>query len=173
LKRTALIRKSALKRGSVIKRGPIQEKVCAKTLRFGKCKNQTSMLKKFERLLKPIILNRDGHKCAIEGFRHYCKDGLVMDHRPSKRGCHITFLDPRNLTTVCGNANYLAERDPFISHAIVEKVIEREGEEAYTELNHLSKSKEPKKWFQEECQKWILACDLHFKTNKNGRPVCD
>lgn len=148
-----------------------QTKLPSKKLRLGKCKNQTTMLKKFEKLMKPVILKRDGNKCAIAGFRHECDNTLVMDHRPSKRGVHITFLDPTNLTTVCGKANYLAELDPFISHAIVEVVIAREGIRAYEELNRISKSGETKKWFYDECMAWVLTCADYFETHKSGKPL--
>ena len=136
--------------------------------RLGKCKNQTTLLKKFEKLMKPIILKRDKYECSIKGFRHECSKDLVADHRPSKRKNHSTFLDPRNLTTVCGKANYLAESDPFISHEIVKTVISREGLSAYEELK--INSKQSKKWTHDECQLQVLKCSTHFLKNKNGCP---
>lgn len=91
-----------------------------------------------------------------------------MDHRPAKRGKHATFFDPRNLTTVCGNANYQAEHDPFVSNAIICKVKEREGqiiEELYTE------SRKIKKWKAEEIEQWIEKCRIYFSQgNISGKP---
>jgi len=139
----------------------------AKTNRLGRCKNQTTLLKKYEKRMKPIIIERDGAVCNIKGYRHECKDGLVADHRPSKRGHHSTFLDPRNLTCVCGNANFLAEKDAFISHAIVEVVVKREG----NILEELSiESKKSKRWSEDECREWIIKCADYFETHKNGKP---
>lgn len=135
--------------------------------RLGRCKNQTSLLKKFERLIKPIIIKRDGGKCGVSNYRHNCTPILVVDHRPSKRKNHSTFLDPRNLTTVCSHANFLAEIDPFISHAIVQVVIDREGD-IIEELHILSK--QTKKWSQEECIEWLAKIEKHFENNKNGTP---
>lgn len=117
--------------------------------------------------MKPIIIERDGAVCNIKGYRHECKNGLVVDHRPSKRGNHSTFLDPRNLTTVCGNANYLAELDPFINHAILEAVVSREGD-ILEELSLLSKTR--KKWSEDECRDWVNKCADYFETHKNGKP---
>lgn len=136
--------------------------------RLGRCKNQTTLLRKYEKLMKPILLARDGHKCSVYGYRHFCSPILVLDHRPSKRNNHSTFLDPRNLTTVCSNANWQAERDAFLSHAIVNVVIEREGD-IIEQLNILSKK--IKKWSEEECREWILAIETHFQKNRNGIPV--
>lgn len=136
-------------------------------IRLGRCKNQTTLLRKFEKLLKPIILERDGNRCMVSGYRHDCEHPLVVDHRPSKRKNHSTFLDPRNLTTVCYKANYLAELDPFLSHKIVEVVISREGD-VIEELSILSKTS--KKWSQEECFEWIEKCRKHFAKNKSGKP---
>ena len=141
--------------------------VSKKSMRLGRCKNQTSMLRKFEHLLKPILVKRDGGKCSVYGYRHFCSEILVLDHRPSKRGNHSTFLDPRNLTTVCSNANWQAERDPFLNHAILNVVVKREGD-VIEELNILSKT--VKKWSQQECELWIENCQKHFETNKNGKP---
>lgn len=138
------------------------------TRRLGKCKNQTTLLKKYEKLMKPIIINRDGNKCMVANYRHYCSPILVVDHRPSKRGNHSTFLDPRNLTSVCSIANWQAERDPFLSYAIIDVVVKREGN-IIEELHILSKK--TKKWSEEECKSWISATELHFNKNKNGIPV--
>ena len=143
----------------IIKRG---------SLRLGKFKNQTTLLKNFEKLMKPIIIKRDGSKCLVANYHHNCTPILVVDHRPSKRKNHSTFLDPRNLTTVCSDANFLAEIDPFLSHAIVQLVIEREGD-IIEELSIISKT--PKKWSQIECMEWVEKCEKHFETNKNGKPV--
>ena len=138
------------------------------TNRLGKCKNQTSLLRKFERLLKPIIVERDGKRCMVQNYRHSCSPILVVDHRPSKRGNHSTFLDPRNLTTVCSNANWLAERDPLLSYAIIQVVIKREGD-IIEELHILSK--QIKKWSKTECREWLEKCEQHFEKNKSGLPV--
>ena len=135
--------------------------------RLGKCKNQTTLLKKWEKIMKQIIVERDGNVCKVANYRHYCTPILVMDHRPSKRGNHSTFLDPRNLTTVCSNANWLAERDPFISHAIVEIVVAREGD-IIEELHILSKKS--KRWSDEECKEWVEKCREHFVKRINGKP---
>lgn len=118
--------------------------------------------------MRPIILKRDGHKCSIEGYHHDCRMPLVADHRPAKRGHHSTFLDPRNLSCVCSNANYLADKDHFINHAILEAVIKREGEEVIEELRILAK--QSKKWSEEECLKWVLECERYFRTNRSGKP---
>ena len=142
-------------------------KVSAKSVRLGKCKNQTTLLKKYEKIMKPIIIARDGGICGIRGYRHTCSGDLQVDHRPSKRKNHSTFLDPRNLTTVCGDANFLAEKDPFISHRIIEVVKNREGD-VIEEIN--IQSRQSKKWSQEECSGWVELCRKHFETNKNGKP---
>lgn len=141
--------------------------IVKKGTRFGKCKNQTNLLRKYEKLVKPFILERDNKKCQVAGYRHDCSLILVVDHRPSKRGNHSTFLDVRNLTTVCSNANWQAERDPFLSLAIVNVVIGREGD-IIEELNILSKT--PKKWSEQECREWLQKIEKHFITNKNGTP---
>lgn len=136
-------------------------------MRLGKCKNQTTLLRKYEKEMKQIIIKRDGGKCLVANYRHFCSPIMVVDHRPSKRGNHSTFLDPRNLNTVCSNANWLAERDPFLSLAIVNKVIEREGD-IIEELHILSKT--IKKWCKSECDEWVESCRQYFKENKNGKP---
>ena len=146
----------------------MKKKKTVKTERLGGFKNQTRMLKKFEKLMKPIITHRDGGRCQIEGYRHDCNTPLVVDHRPFKRGKHSTFLDPRNLTTVCSNANMLAELDPLISRIIIEVVKNREGANVIKELEILSKK--TKKWSHDECLRWILECHNHFQKNKNGKP---
>ena len=152
-------------RGTVV--GVGMKIIPKKVMRLGRCKNQTTLLRKYEKMIKPIILNRDENKCMISSYRHDCENPLVVDHRPSKRKNHSTFLDPRNLTTVCYKANYLAELDPFISHAIVNVVIAREGD-IIEELSILSK--QSKKWSQEECINWVIKCGKHFEKNKNGKP---
>jgi len=139
-----------------------------KTNRLGRCKNQTTLLKKYEKRMKPIIIERDGRVCNIGGYRHECSSSLVVDHRPSKRSNHSTFLDPRNLTCVCSKANFLAELDIFISLAIVDVVIKREGEGILEELNILSKTQ--KKWSEDECREWVIKCADYFETHKNGKP---
>jgi len=139
----------------------------AKTNRLGRCKNQTTLLKKYEKRMKPIIIERDGAVCNIKGYRHECSGSLVVDHRPAKRSNHSTFLDPRNLTCVCSKANFLAELDDFISLAILQAVIQREGD-VIEELNILSKTK--KKWSEDECREWVIKCADYFETNKNGKP---
>ena len=130
--------------------------------------NQTKLLKKYEPLLRDIIVKRDGNKCSIAGFRHNCGTKLVADHRPSGRGNHSTFLDPRNLTTVCDSANLRAELDAFISKAIVDVVREREGEEALLDIAITSRN--PRKWTELEIKKWIDDCKRHFLKNKSGKP---
>lgn len=117
--------------------------------------SQTKLLRKYEKYISRVVRHRDGHVCQVANYRHRCSDRLVADHRPSKRGNHSTFLDPRTLTTVCANCNFLAELDPFIAQKIVQKVIEREGSEAYHELEALSRS--PRKWTEEEIILTILG----------------
>jgi hypothetical protein len=135
---------------------------------MSKFKNQTTMLKKFEKLMKPIIIERDGGKCLIAGYGHPCSATLVVDHRPSKRGNHATFLDPRNLNTVCSNANMQAEFDPFVSKAIMDKMIQREGQETFDEIFVLKRT--IKKWSEDECIWWVKKCKAYFKKKKNGKP---
>lgn len=138
-------------------------------------KNQTAMLTHYARVhMTPILVKRDGGVCAIKGYRHTCSEDLVLDHRPVKRGTHISFLDPTNLTTVCGNANYRAEQDAFISKKICDVILVREGQERYDYLDELthSKSNKIKKWSAQECEEWIERCAKHFKTHKNGTPKC-
>lgn len=109
---------------------------------------QAKLLRKYEKFMREIIKHRDGNKCQVPNYRHRCSDKLCADHRPSKRGNHSTFFDVRNLTCVCGTCNMLAEFDPFISQAIVDLVIEREGDEAYEDLARLSKVS--RKWQEDE-----------------------
>lgn len=142
-------------------------KTIRRGMRLGRCKNQTTLLRKYEQLIKPLIIKRDGNKCGVAGYRHQCSEILVVDHRPSKRSNHSTFLDPRNLTTVCSNANWQAERDVFLSLAIVDAVIKREGD-IIEELHILSKN--TKKWSKDECEMWINKCREHFESNINGKP---
>ncbi len=131
--------------------------------------SQAKLLKKFEPEMKAIILARDGNVCQIKGFPgHFCSSVLMVDHRPAKRGKHSTFYDPRNLTTVCGGANLVAEFDPFISNAIIEVVKKREGSEIVEELR--AKSRLTKKWDEFQIRKWIDDCKRHFLKNKNGAP---
>lgn len=142
-------------------------KIIKRGSRFGKCKNQTTLLRKYERLIKPFIIKRDGNKCGVANYRHSCSPILVVDHRPSKRINHATFLDPRNLNTVCSNANWLAEMDPLLSYAIIQLVIGREGD-IIDELHILSK--QIKKWSETECREWLQKIEKHFELNKNGKP---
>lgn len=129
--------------------------------------SQAKLLKKYEKILKPIILARDGHRCQIAGYRHTCSDMLVMDHRPAKRGKHNTFFYPPNLTTVCSIANYMAEYDPFINHAILETLMRREGH-VLKEIEE--RSKIIKKWYEDEIICWIDKCAEYFKTKRSGSP---
>lgn len=142
-------------------------KIIRKGNRFGKCKNQTTLLRKYEQLIKPIIIERDGGKCMVANYRHSCSPILVVDHRPSKRGNHSTFLDPTNLTTVCSNANWLAERDPLLSYAIIQVVINREGD--IIDQLHIQ-SKQIKKWSETECREWLIKVEKHFDNNRCGKP---
>lgn len=116
---------------------------------------QTKLLRKYEKYISKVVQKRDGYKCQVAGYRHRCSERLVADHRPSKRGNHSTFIDIRNLTCVCSSANFRAEIDGFIAQKITARVIEREGHEAFAELEVLSKS--PRKWTEEEIIITILG----------------
>lgn len=130
--------------------------------------SQAQLLKKYEKKMKPIILARDGNRCQVAGYRHVCHPTLVMDHRPAKRGKHRTFLDPRNLTTVCQTANYCAEFDPFVNLAIINVIKRREGPDTIDILESLSR--EIKRWYEDEIIEWIEKCRQYFVANKNGLP---
>lgn len=145
------------------KSGLMMKKKIKKTKKL----SQAQLLKKYEKIMKPIILSRDGHRCQIAGYRHTCSDMLVMDHRPAKRGKHSTFFYPPNLTTTCATANFLAEHDPFINHAILEALMRREGH-VLKEIEE--RSKIIKKWYEDEIVAWIDKCREYFKTNKTGSP---
>jgi hypothetical protein len=82
---------------------------------------------KYEHDIRDLVIKRDKYKCQIAGRYHTCNGRLVADHRPVKRGNNRYFFDPRNLTTVCNAANFLAEFDPAVNAAICEVVKAREG----------------------------------------------
>ena len=130
--------------------------------------SQAKLLKKYEKVLKPIILQRDNHRCAVSGYRYQCGPYLCMDHRPAKRGKHSTFFDPRTLTTVCTIHNQQAEYDPFISDAILAVVRRREGQDIIETLERLSRN--IKKWQEDEIVSWIDECREYFKVAKTGAP---
>lgn len=118
--------------------------------------------------MREIIRYRDGNQCQIKGIEHACSITLCADHRPAKRGKHATFFDPRNLTLVCATANWLAERDPFISNAILDVVKKREGQTIVEDLR--SKARKTKTWKEDEINVWLATCDEWFKTKKCGIP---
>lgn len=130
--------------------------------------SQTKLLRKYEPELRDIIIKRDGNKCVIAGYRHKCSARLVADHRPSGRKNHSTFLDPRNLSTVCATANMLAQWDDFISAAIRVEVMQREGAGIIEELEKLSRT--PKKWDELSIRAHLDNCKRYFLKNKSGCP---
>ena len=130
--------------------------------------SQAKLLKKYEKIMKPIILARDGNRCQLKNYRVSCGPYLCMDHRPAKRGKHATFFDPRNLTTVCTIHNQQAEYDPFVNDAILAVVRKREGSEIIKILEEESRA--IKKWVSDEIEKWIEDCRVYFAVAKNGRP---
>ena len=89
---------------------------------------------KYEHDIRDLVIKRDKYKCQIAGRYHTCNGRLVADHRPVKRGNNSYFFDPRNLTTVCNVANFLAEFDPAVNAAICEVVKEREGVDVYDHM---------------------------------------
>lgn len=99
--------------------------------------------KKYEHIIRDLVIQRDGGKCQVLGFYvHACEGRLVADHRPIPRGKgNIAFFDPRNLSTVCNKINGMAQNWPVVNHAICQVVIEREGKEAFQELQELAKRK--------------------------------
>lgn len=130
--------------------------------------SQAKLLKKYEAQMREIILDRDGDVCAIAEIEHVCSKALCADHRPAKRGNHSTFFDPRNLTTVCTVANWLAERNPFISDAILQVVRRRECPGIVESLR--IKARIPKRWAPDEIEVWLMDCRAWFQDHKNGAP---
>lgn len=99
--------------------------------------------KKYEHVIRDLIIKRDGGQCQARGYYHHRCDGpLVADHRPVPRGKgNIAFFDPRNLTCVCNKINGMAQNWPAVNAAICQVVIDREGLDAYEEIQGLAKSK--------------------------------
>lgn len=94
-----------------------------------------ALKRKYEHVIRDLVIKRDGNRCALVGLRyHICGGRLVADHRPVKRKNNRYFFDPRNLTCVCSNANFLAEFDPAINSAICDVVKEREGQLCYDSM---------------------------------------
>ena len=110
-----------------------------------------SQKKKYEQMIRDIVIIRDDNRCQLKGINHVCNGRLVADHTISRR--HMsTFFDIRNLTAVCMAANLMLNFDAYLRHCSNLKVIEREGENILEELNALKKTPKTKKFTVDELE---------------------
>ncbi len=127
-------------------------------------------------LAKQICKTRDNNECQLH--KHYpsigieCSGYLQADHGVT-RACKKYFVDPRNLTWVCGSAN----RAKYYKHKSVDEcirqiVVNREGQPFWDEMNQFNMSKsgfvEWRKVSWLEVQKSMLEQQLE---GMNGRTM--
>ena len=93
---------------------------------------------KAERLAKEICRVRDNNECQLHKYYPNiglaCSGYLQADHGIT-RACKKYYLDPRNLTWVCGSANRAkCFKEKSVDEAIRQIVINREGKEFWSEM---------------------------------------
>jgi hypothetical protein len=120
---------------------------------------QPQLKRKYEKVIKTFVIERDGGVCQVAGINHTCSGPLVADHWKSRIHAGL-FFDLRNLTCICNNANRLKRFDAFLADAVTQVVRRREGEGMLDELNRLSRV--PKKWTEDE----ILDLIEYYKRGK-------